>query len=389
MFGNNKYKRFLGELGMTAASLAVAALLTLSVGCVRIETGGLSDMPLTFRTYTPRSLDGGSTKADGSYVPSGLTTLPANSSFGVFAFYQPGEVGSHTGTWSELATMHWKPNFMFNQQVNYDGSNNYSYTPLRYWPANEENTISFWAYYPYGAYVTDAENTSALKFDSGNYAASSEGLPASISYTVATDAANQQDLMFDIFANKNKTYENCSQAGVVPFTFRHALSLVRFSFGSLPEGVSLTVTDFTISNLYMAGTLTNLEPATEGAYVWTPTGSRTTSTCSAADFSSNAAAFILMPQSLVNNNDPTLEPELTITFNLTTAAADGSDPIQYSGNTGTVKLKYVDNDNHANDILAFAPGKSYLYTINVTLDAIEFSEAVESPAWATTINTNL
>ena len=49
----------------------------------------------------------------------------------------------------------------------------------------------------------------------------------------------------------------------------------------------------------------------------------------------------------------------------------------------------VDNDNHANDILAFAPGKSYLYTINVTLDAIEFSEAVESPAWATTINTNL
>ena len=376
MFGKHTYK------------LLLAALLLAAAGCARIETNSFSDYPLTFRSYTPRSLNGGSTKADGSYVPSGLTTLPANSSFGVFAFYQPGEVGSHTGTWSELATMHWKPNFMFNQQVNYDGSNNYSYTPLRYWPANEENTISFWAYYPYSAYVTDAENTSALKFDSGNYAASSEGLPASISYTVATDAANQQDLMFDIFANKNKTYENCSQAGVVPFTFRHALSLVRFSFGSLPEGVSLTVTDFTISNLYMAGTLTDLEPATEGAYVWTPTGSRTTSTCSAADFSSNAAAFILMPQSL-EDATPANEPELTITFNLTTAAADGSDPIQYSGNTGTVKLKYVDNHNPANDILAFAPGKSYLYTINVTLDAIEFSEAVESPAWATTINTNL
>lgn len=379
MLGNNAYKRFLGKLGMAAAILLLA-------GCVRIETGGLSDMPLTFRTYTPRSLDGGSTKADGSYVASGLTTLPANSSFGVFAFYQEGVIDSGTpATWNNSR----KPNFMFNQQVNYDGSNNYSYTPLRYWPANEENTISFWAYYPYSAYVTDAENTSALKFDSGNYAASSEGLPASISYTVATDAANQQDLMFDIFANKNKTYENCSQAGVVPFTFRHALSLVRFSFGSLPEGVSLTVTDFTISNLYMAGTLTDLEPATEGAYVWTTTGSRTTSTCSAADFSSPAAAFILMPQSLEYDPDPTQEPELTITFNLTTTAADGSDPIQYSDNTGTVKLKYIDNGNHANDILTFAPGKSYLYTINVTLDAIEFSEAVEASAWDPTINKDL
>ena len=372
--------------------LMVAGILLLGLAsCVKseIHDAGWSDVPMMFSTYASRSTSG--TKADDSYVAPGTTVLPANSSFGVMAYYQPGTIGSYTGIWADQATKLWKPDFMFNEEVTFDGID-YSYSPLRYWPSNDENTVSFWAYYPYSAWAED--NSKSLKFFESDgttryTAASTTGLPV-VKYTVASDPADQQDIMFDSFAKKNMTYASCDPVdGTVDLTFRHALSLVRFNFGTLPEGVSVTVTSMTISNLYMSGTLTNLTPATEGAYAWTVTGDRASSTCNESDLTSDAAAFILMPQSLVNNENPSLEPALNITFNLTIAAADGSDPIQYSSNTGTAKLKYIDNDNHANDILAFAPGKSYLYTIGVTLDTIEFSEAVESPAWGVTTNTDL
>lgn len=369
---------------MTAA--LGAALMLLAAGCERIDVTGTAGepVPMLFSTYSPRT-----TKADDSYTIPGQTTLPVNSSFGVFAFYHEGVIDSGTpAVWSDASPNY--PDFMFDQEVEYTGSDTYTYSPIRYWPTNIENTISFWAYYPYVAYRPD--NSRALKLYNslgGAYDASSTGLPASLSFTVQADAANQQDLMFDTFASTDKTYLNCAPTpGVVPLTFRHALSLVRFSFGPLPEGVTITVTDMTINNLYMSGSLTDLTPATEGAYAWTVTGDRGSATCSETNLSSYTAAFILMPQSL-EDATPANEPELSITFNMTTAAADGGDPIQYSGNTGTAKLKYIDNGNHANDILAFAPGKSYLYTISLTLDAIEFSEAVESPAWNNTVNVNL
>ena len=366
-------------------------LLSGLTSCVKseIRDGGMSDVPMLFSIYASRSTNG--IKADNSYVAPGITVLPTGSSFGVMAYYQPGTIDSYTGVWADLATKLWKPDFMFNEEVTYDGAN-YNYSPLRYWPANYENTISFWAYYPYSVYATD--NSGVMKLYSNDactvgYDSSSTGLPR-VKYTVPANTNDQPDLLFDSFENRDMTYTNCDPVdGTVDLNFKHALSLVRFNFGALPEGVSVTVTDMTIRNLYMSGTLTNLTPATAGAYDWTVTGDRGTSTCSVTDITSSSAAFILMPQSLVNNVDASLEPYLDITFNMTIAAADGSDPIQYSSNTGTAKLKYIDDVNHANDILAFAPGKSYLYTISVTLDTIEFSEAVESPAWDITINTDL
>ena len=80
------------------------------------------------------------------------STLPDNTTFGVFAFYQPGTSGN-PGTWSNSRT----PDFMFNQPVLFrladspTSSNTYTYSPTRYWPSNDYNTLTFWAYYPYTA----------------------------------------------------------------------------------------------------------------------------------------------------------------------------------------------------------------------------------------------
>ena len=66
--------------------------------------------------------------------------LPANTTFGVFAFYSTGNIGN-------LAPNN-KPNFMSNEDVHYDGST-YTYAPVKYWP--NTGRLSFWAYAPYDA----------------------------------------------------------------------------------------------------------------------------------------------------------------------------------------------------------------------------------------------
>lgn len=71
--------------------------------------------------------------------------LDNNTTFGVFAFYQPGTSGS-PGAWGSGSER--TPNFMYNEDVLYSGGT-YTYSPIKYWPNNSYNTISFWAYCPY------------------------------------------------------------------------------------------------------------------------------------------------------------------------------------------------------------------------------------------------
>lgn len=59
--------------------------------------------------------------------------------FGVFASYTDGD-------WNANSPI----NFMFNQEVNKSG-NNWTYSPLKYWPADQSYKVSFFAYAPYAA----------------------------------------------------------------------------------------------------------------------------------------------------------------------------------------------------------------------------------------------
>ncbi len=146
-------RRSIRILKATALPLLAGALLT-APSCTRIESqAAAGHIPMSFGSYVSRPVS----KAAAAGVVTNAT-LPANSSFGVFAFYQLGVVGASTGHWADGG---WTPDYMFNQEVAFDGSD-YSYSPLRYWPANEENTLSFWAYWPYDLY-------SAQKTDASGY----------------------------------------------------------------------------------------------------------------------------------------------------------------------------------------------------------------------------
>lgn len=113
-------------------------LLLAVVGCNK-ETGpaGLSgDRPITFDAAATGTV----TRAAGEVSVD--AALQARS-FGVFA--------SYTGKLSyENTTV--SPDYMYNQEVTYNSTAHvWEYTPVKYWPNNPDDYVSFFAYSPYDA----------------------------------------------------------------------------------------------------------------------------------------------------------------------------------------------------------------------------------------------
>lgn len=110
----------------------LAALALLAVACNReaLSPDKGREEAINFSAYFAQ----GVTKAAGE-----KTTLAADDTIGVFACY--------TGAVKyDLSSV--SPDFMYNQDVTYDGSN-WTYSPVKYWPNNSTEYISFFSYYPY------------------------------------------------------------------------------------------------------------------------------------------------------------------------------------------------------------------------------------------------
>ena len=330
------------------------AVAVLAVSCAKIDdapAGALSDEPMSFSSYASRTVS----RADADVVTG--TVLPDNSSFGVFAYYQQGVVGSSTAHWSDGG---WTPSFMFNQEVEFDGSE-YSYSPLRYWPANSENTISFWAYYPYGAYNTS--NTGQLKFYESDgttaFSNTSTGLPL-VKYTVPTDPADQCDILFDSFASQDMTYESCATPGTVPLTFRHALCLVDLM---IVEGTGATINSLSFGDIYWSATCTDPSSRT-----WSSHADAGSFTLSSVEIDgTRICTFLVMPQTI------SASAELSINYDISFESSDPSHPapIIYHGNVGSALLRSA-------GINEWTAGQHYVYKIRAGFERIEFEEVVEA-----------
>ena len=143
----------------------------------------------------------------GTYVPYTRTaaiTTANIADFGVYAFYNP------SGGWSDDLT----PNFMFDQKVEGSAASGFTYSPLKYWPKNDGETISFFAYAPY-------------KSDSNGIVEQSQpsasGAPL-IRYVLPDDENDQVDLLRAAPALAKTAFD-----GQVSFTFAHALSRIGVS----------------------------------------------------------------------------------------------------------------------------------------------------------------
>ncbi len=332
------------------------AAAVVAVSCAKIDVapapyGAMSDEPMSFSSYASKPVS----RADADVVTG--TVLPDSTSFGVFAYYQQGVVGSSTAHWSDGG---WTPAFMFNQEVEFDGSE-YSYSPVRYWPANSENTISFWAYYPYGAY--NPSNTGDLRFyesdGTTSFSKTSTGLPL-VKYTVPSDPEDQYDLLFDSFASQDMTYESCATPGTVPFTFRHALCLVDLM---IVEGTGAVINSLSFGDIYWSATCAN--PVTRTWSSHTDAGSFSLSSVTISG--NKICSFLVIPQTI------SASAELSINYDISFESSDPShpEPIVYRGNIGSALLRSA-------GVNEWTAGQHYVYKIRAGFERIEFEEVVEA-----------
>lgn len=137
--------------------------------------------------------------------------------FAVFASY------TEDSDFSDQAIM----NFMYNQKVTHDGSA-WTYAPLKYWPNNPGDKVSFFAYAPY------IENVAVPIANK-----------AKVTFTVQDAVADQKDL---VVAEALKNLTKQAITGNVNFTFQHVLARVGLNVEAMFDLVNSDVTGATDHN---------------------------------------------------------------------------------------------------------------------------------------------
>lgn len=189
----------------------------------------------------------GDSASPGSDAPSGLAAIGFSptveaqtraadftkdnlTSMGVFAYLTQ---GTDFGTSST-------PNFMYNQKVEKTAGSGGSwiYTPVKFWPANSNDKLSFFAYAPHSAAGLTPSGSTA------------QGYP-SLAYTVPATEATQTDLLAAI-PLLNKTY--ATNSGNVSFAMKHALAKITFKVKN-EAGDAVSISGFSLDGT-ASGTLT-------------------------------------------------------------------------------------------------------------------------------------
>lgn len=196
--------------------LFFAAAAIMMVGCSKDQV--VSEMPqdnaINFGMYFGRDAQ--------SRAAIMNTTDLENLSFGVFAYY------TNDGVYAEGTST---PSFMFNQFVDHDGSA-WIYSPLKYWPNEDTDKLSFFAYAPH---TTQAPTGSIELAGFTNTSASAPVLQ----YTLADNLADHVDLLV---ATPHYNLQKQTITGDVKFTFNHALSRIGFKAVAVIDEVNVDAT---------------------------------------------------------------------------------------------------------------------------------------------------
>ncbi len=213
-------------------SLAISALLT---GCSKGD-------PSPIDPYTPsenaigfESKDNWSGNTDKTDTRALVTDDLNFRIFSVLAYYS-------AGTTSEVAAFDpatSTPNFMYNQVVNKDALG-WSYSPIKYWPNNDNDRIRFFAYSPL------AHSSTGVTLSSN----SDVGYPT-ISHTPTNKPYSHADLI------TASTGDLAPSSGTVKFAFKHKLAQAKIYFAAkLPYFTDeVSIINIEVSGLQSSGKL--------------------------------------------------------------------------------------------------------------------------------------
>lgn len=141
-----------------------------------------------------------------------------------------GIMGYYTGStpWGETDKNTISPSFMHNQKVTWDGTLNegnggWTYSPVKYWPNNPNDMISFFAYAPY-----DEDWKNGAKTGIVTSSESDTGIPA---ITFSLQPEDKLKKMVDLVVADvldQKYSSNSENSGKISFAFAHTLSRISF-----------------------------------------------------------------------------------------------------------------------------------------------------------------
>ncbi|MGM9872151.1 MAG: fimbrillin family protein [Muribaculaceae bacterium] len=343
-----KSKFYFGFLAM----VAIAA-----TGCSsEVENAAeLKGNAIEFGTYVGRDANSRATVLD-------LDGLKA-SGFGVFAYY------TAQADYADGATA----NFMNNQKVEF--TTDWTYSPLKYWPNNPGDKVTFFAYAPYnvsGAVLTPNAGT--------------------ITFTVADAVADQQDLtVSDASSTKNLTKQ--AVADKVNFNFKHVLSRVGLNVeamvdlvngdgtgdadNNLPNGSLDANTTIKVTKVELIGKFDKEATINLGTSAWSgvdaPAGD-VTFTWEAANFVTSVADNVTTTKHQLNNanNYAMLIPQSVtgMTVKIT------YDVITTDTNLTGGESKITNVITSAPFDFIFEKGKAYMFNLHLGMTSVKFSASV-------------
>ena len=301
--------------------------------------------------------------------------------FGVFAYYTDnGDYVEGTST----------PNFMFNQNVKWNGTDAWTYSPLKYWPNEATDKLSFFAYAPHSS-------KSNGNITLGSFTNASASAP-SITYTLDADQSTHVDLLWAAPV-ENKTKQTTTEK--VHFVFKHALSRIGFKSvavidessddanGDSDDGTHTNPLDGKtkitlksiklIGNFYKGGKL-NLANGVWSDYV---AAASTEYNWATADFLNDdvttTKAVVLNDDKyltvLPHTNNQQIQIEVVYTVKTTDEALDGG----YSEVTNTITSDEFD--------FTFQKGYAYNFVLHVGLTSVKFSAEVAN--WTETTDEDI
>ena len=309
--------------------------------------------------------------------------IPDGGSMGVYGYYHDGAL------WATDAVNN-QPNFMWNQQATYSAEvDAFSYSPLKYWPNEEGDKLSFIAYYPYcnGAADDGTQDDIESTGLTPNLTSSGKGLP-SFDFTVKDAVASQVDLLVsdlvtdlpqsrDTEGDPGTPFNDLSIYDKVKFTLHHALAKVEFRIVAdndiHKDIVKFKLNSLGITKIYKNGTLTVGHTAGTTTLDW---GSQSNT----QDYSFRTyEPQLLMPQ-VLKAATLNLDYEITFKSDGTTYHYEGSTPVAdqdytYS-NIASLQLNKMKLTGSGEELTEWLPNHHYVYTIRLRANQIGFTGQV-------------
>lgn len=310
--------------------------------------------------------------------------IPAGQSIGIYAYLH------RNSTWSSSA----QPNFMFHQQATYtEEDETFRYTPLKYWPNDSRDKVSFIAYFPYcsdgASYPANATGLQPLMTNDGT------GLPT-FRFTVKDNANEQVDfLVSDLLPNlpngtsavspsQTNNREGLTINDRVHFLFKHMTSKVEFRVVVDPairrDIAHFQLNSLTITNIYKDGLLSP-NPPSGTTYEWTEQTARHGTDPAYSYPCTTYEPYLLMPQTIRDDAMINLDYEITFKSDSTTYKyVDGKAvPVAdytYKKSNASLQLNTLKQTSNNTALKIWKPNHYYVYTIRLRANRIDFTGEV-------------